>query len=152
MLDIANSGYLDDCYAVLEEKQAALVEEYQIDSFDMFDFNMIKGTIEFKRGSVVMVTANFIPVGSFNEDQQTWMWAWANGGVTGEINDKAETIKILEDKTGNDVFGTETVSADESTTWEIAAMACDHYQGQGGFAAPVEGLLIFMVINDVTRV
>ena len=152
MLDIANSKYLDDCYAVLEEKQAALVEKYQIDSFDMFDFNMLKGSIEFKQESIVKVTANFIPVGSFNEDQQTWMWAWANGGVTGEINNKAETIKILEDKTGNEIFSTETSSADETTAWEIAAMACDHYQGQGVFAAPVEGLLIFMVLNDVTRV
>ena len=152
MLDIANSGYLDDCYAVLEDKQAALVEQYQIDSFDMFDFDMLKGTIEFKQGSTVMVTANFIPIGSFNEDQQTWMWAWANGGVTGEILQKAESIKVLDAKTDNDVFETETVSADEGIAWEIAAMACDHYQGQGIFAAPIEGLLIFMVLNDVTRV
>jgi len=152
MLDIVNSNYLDDCYTALEEKQAALIEEYQIDSFDMFDFNMAKGTIEFKQGTIVMLVADFVPVGSFHEEQQTWMWAWANGGVTGEINEKAETIKILEDKTGNDVFASEAVTADESTAWEIAAMACDHYQGQGIFAAPVEGLLIFMVLNDVTRV
>lgn len=151
MLDMANSDYLDECYTVLEEKQAALVEEYQIDSFDMFDFDMLKGTIEFKQDSVVRVVANFIPIGSLNEDQQTWMWAWANGGVTGEIRQKAETIKVLNDKTDNDVFETETVSADEGIAWEIAAMACDHYQGQGVFAAPIENLLIFMVLNDVAR-
>ncbi len=152
MLDIASSKYLDDCYTALEEKQAALVEKYQIDSFDMFDFDMAKGTIEFKQGTIVMLTANFVPVGSFHEDQQTWMWAWANGGVTGEIKEKAETIKTLKDKTGNEDFSTETVTADESTAWEFAAMACDHYQGQGVFAAPIEGLLIFMVLNDITRV
>lgn len=152
MLDIANSKYIDDCYAALEEKQAALIAEYQIDSFDMFDFDMIKGTIEFKQGSIVMVTANFVPVGSFNEEQQTWMWAWANGGVTGELSKKAETIKVLEDKVGNEEFSSETFSADMSSAWEITAMACDHYQGQGVFAAPIEGLLIFMVLNDVTRV
>ncbi len=152
MLEIANSKYLDDCYAKLEEKQAALVRDFQIDSFDMFDFNMAKGTIEFKQGSIVMLTANFIPVGSFNEKDQSWMWAWANGGVTGELNKKAETIKTLEDKTGNEEFSYETFSANETSSWEIAAMACDHYQGQGIFAAPIEGLLIFMVLNDVTRV
>ena len=152
MINIANSSYLDDCYKVLEEKQGALIEKYQIDSFDMFDFDMLKGTIEFKRGSTVMVTADFIPVGSFIEDQETWMWAWANGGVTGEIHQKAESIKALDAKTDNDVFNTETVSADEGLAWEFAAMACDHYQGQGIFAAPVEGLLIFMVLNNVTRV
>ncbi|MCK5002912.1 MAG: hypothetical protein KAJ92_05915 [Gammaproteobacteria bacterium] len=149
MLDIGNSKYLDDCYAVLEQKQAALIEQYQIDSFDMFDFDMLKGTIEFKQGSTVMVKADFIPVGSFNEDQETWMWAWANGGVTGEILQKAESIRVLDAKTNNDVFNTETVSADEGLAWEIAAMACDYYQGQGVFAAPVEGLLIFMVLNDI---
>lgn len=152
MLDIANSKYIDDCYVALEEKQAALIAEYQIDSFDMFDFDMSKGTIEFKQGSIVMVTANFVPVGSFNEEQQTWMWAWANGGVTGELNKKAETVKVLEDKTGNEVFSSETSSADMGTAWEITAMACDHYQGQGVFAAPIEGLLIFMVLNDVKHV
>jgi len=47
---------------------------------------------------------------------------------------------------------TETISADETTAWEIAAMASDHYQGQGIFAAPVEGLLIFMVLNNVSPV
>ncbi|MCK4704307.1 MAG: hypothetical protein KAT90_02400 [Gammaproteobacteria bacterium] len=149
MLNMTNSDYLDECYTVLEKKQAALVEDYQIDSFDMFDFNMLKGTIEFKQNSDVKVKADFIPIGSFNEDQQTWMWAWANGGVTGEIRQKAETVKVLAAKTDNDVFESETVSADEGIAWEIAAMACDHYQGQGVFAAPVEGLLIFMVLNDV---
>ena len=152
MLDITNISYLDDCYKVLEEKQAALIEKYQIDSFDMFDFDMLKGTIEFKQGSTTMVTANFIPVGSFIEDQKTWMWAWANGGVTGEIRQKAESIKVLDAKTNNDVFNTETVSADEGIVWEIAAMACDHYQGQGVFAAPVEGLLIFIVLDNITPV
>lgn len=152
MLNIANNEYLDDCYKALEKKQAALIEQYQIDSFDMFDFNMLKGTIEFKQGSIVMLAANFIPVGSFNEELESWMWAWANGGVTGELNKKAETIKVLEDKTGSEVFGSETFPVDENAAWEIAAMACDHYQGQGIFAAPIEGLLIFMILNDITRV
>jgi len=152
MLNITNSSYLDECYKVLEQKQATLIEQYQIDAFDMFDFDMRKGTIEFKQGSTVMVTANFIPVGSFNEDQQTWMWAWANGGVTGEILQKAETIKVLDARTDNDVFNIETISADENTAWEIVAMACDHYQGQGVFAAPVEGLLIFIVLDNITPV
>ena len=71
MLDIVNSKYLDDCYTTLEEKQAALIEEYQIDSFDMFDFNMAKGSIEFKQGNIVMLTANFVPVGSFHENDVT---------------------------------------------------------------------------------
>ncbi|MDH5572664.1 MAG: hypothetical protein OEY89_12940 [Gammaproteobacteria bacterium] len=152
MLNIANSKYLDDCYDVLEQKQAALVDKYQIDSYDMFDFHMVNGTIEFKQGSVVMVTANFVPVGSFNEEQQSWMWAWANGGVTGALKEKAETVKDLEAKTGNEVFGIETISADEGTAWEISALACDHYQGQGIFAAPIEGLLIFMVLHNVSHV
>ncbi|MDH3342947.1 MAG: hypothetical protein OEM07_04410 [Gammaproteobacteria bacterium] len=152
MLDITNNNYLDDCYAALEEKQAVLIEKYQIDSFDMFDFDMVKGVIEFKQGSTVMVSANFVPVGSFNEAEQTWMWAWANGGVTGEMRQKAESIKVLNAKTDNEVFETEMVSADETIAWEIAAMACDHYQGEGVFAAPVEGLLIFMVLNDIARV
>ena len=152
MLNIVNSKYLDECYTVLEQKQAALVEEYQIDSFGLFDFNMTQGTIEFKQDSIVMLKANFVPVGSFNEKLQSWMWAWANGGVTGELNKKAETIKALEDKTGTEVFSSETFPIDEGSAWEIAAMACDHYQGQGIFAAPIEGLLIFMVLDDVMRV
>ncbi len=152
MIDMANSKYLDDCYTALEQKQAALIDEYRIDSYGGFDFDMNRGTIEFKQGAVTRVTASFIPVGSFNEAQQSWMWAWANGGVTGKMNEKAETIKVLEDKTGNEIFSAETFPADEGTAWEIAAMACDHYRGQGVFAAPVEGLLIFMVLNDVTAV
>ncbi len=152
MVDIANSKYLDDCYTELERKQAALIEEYKLDSYGGFDYNMDKGTIEFKDGSVVKLTANFVPVGSFNEEQQSWMWAWANGGVTGEINEKAESIKVLEDKTGNEVFGSKTFPADESSAWEIAAMACEHYQGQGVFAAPIADLLIFMVLSEVTIV
>jgi len=152
MIEIANSKYLDDCYTALEQKQAALIDEYQIDSYGGFDFDMAKGTIEFKQGAIAKVTANFVPVGSFNEEEQSWMWAWANGGVTGELNEKAETIKVLEDKTGNEIFSSPTFPVDEGSTWEIAAMACNHYQGQGVFAAPIEGLLIFMVLSDVTRV
>jgi len=152
VIDIENSKYLDDCYTELERKQAALIEGYQLDSYGGFDYNMSKGTIEFKQGSDVKVTANFVPVGSYNEEQQSWMWAWANGGVTGEINERAESIKVLEDKTGNEIFSSKTIPADEGLAWEIAAMACNHYQGEGVFAAPIADLLIFMVLSDVTFV
>ena len=40
MLEITNNQYLDDCYTELKQKQATLIEQYKVDSFDMFSLQL----------------------------------------------------------------------------------------------------------------
>ncbi|HEC15210.1 MAG TPA: hypothetical protein ENI99_01340 [Sedimenticola sp.] len=152
MNDYKSSKYIDDCYAELERKQAALMQDYSLDAYGMFDYDLNAGRIQFKQGVVTKVEADFIPVGSFSEEAGSWMWAWANASVRGALLEQAESLKELEAKTGEEIFGNSTFPADAATAWEMAAIACDHFNGQGVFAAPVQGLLIFMVLNNLTRV
>ena len=152
MIDYKSSKYIDDCYAELERKQAALMKDYSLDAYGMFDYDLNTGRIFFKQGVVTKVEADFIPVGSLSEEAESWSWAWANASVKGELLEQAESLKELQSKTGEEIFGNSTFPADIGTAWEMAAIACDHFNGQGTFAAPVEGLLIFMVLNNVTRV
>lgn len=128
------------------------MKEYSLDAYGMFDYDLNTGRIQFKQGTVTKVEADFIPIGSFNEKAESWMWAWANASVKGDLLEQAESLKELGNKTGDEIFGNSTFPADSGMAWEIAAMACDHFKGQGTFAAPISGLLIFMVLNNVKRV
>lgn len=152
MINCKDSKYLDDCYADLERKQSALIEQHSLDSYGMFDYDLSTGRIQFKQDDILKVEADFVPVGSFSEQDQSWMWAWANPSVEGAIYEQAESLKILEQKTGNDMLSNSTFPADESTAWEIAAMSCDHFDGAGVFAAPINDLLIFLVLKNITKV
>lgn len=150
MINCKDTKYLDNCYAELERKQEALIKQHGLDAYGMFDYDLSTGKIQFKEGDIVKVEADFIPAGSFSEEGQSWMWAWANPSVEGALHEQAESLKALEQKTGNDMLSDSTFSADESTAWEIAAMSCDHLDGQGVFAAPINNLLIFLVLKNVT--
>lgn len=152
MIDCKDSKYIDDCYADLERKQNDLIKQYALDSYGMFDYDLSLGRIQFKQDDIVKVEADFVPAGSFSEEAQSWMWAWANPSVEGRLYEQAESLKTLEQVTGNEMLGHSTFPADEPTAWEIAAMSCSHLDGQGVFAAPVNDLLIFLVLKNITCV
>ncbi|MFC1684397.1 DUF6882 domain-containing protein [Pseudomonadota bacterium] len=151
MINCKDTKYLDNCYAELERKQDALIKQHRLDAYGMFDYDLTTGKIQFKdENDIVKVEANFVPAGSFSEESQSWMWAWANPSVEGALKEQAESLKALEQKTGNEMMSHSTISADEATAWEITAMSCDLLDGQGVFAAPVSDLLIFLVLKNVT--
>ncbi|VAX05603.1 hypothetical protein MNBD_GAMMA26-1633 [hydrothermal vent metagenome] len=152
MTNYDDTKYVDDCYTELEQKQAALLKQYKLDSYDSFDYNMTTGRIQYFQGTIVKVEADFIPIGSLNEEDQSWMWAWENPSVTGELREQSLTIKELAPRIGDALFERSTFQSNEGTAWEIAAMACKHFNSQGVFAAPLSGLLIFLSLSNITVV
>jgi len=152
MANYNDTQYVDDCYDELEKKQSTLLEQYKLDAYDSFDYNMTTGRIQYFQGTIVKVEADFIPIGSLNEEDLTWMWAWENPSVTGELREKSISIKKLANRIGDELFENSTFQSNEGTAWEIAAMASNHFNSQGVFAAPLSGLLIFLSLSNITVV
>ena len=152
MTDEEFQNFLDACFRELETKQQKLIDEFDIGSFQKFEFDFEKAEIYFLNDGLVEVQANIIPIGSFNSESSTWMWAWANEGFPQDLRTKAAQLRQLEEKTGFEIFGNEMSEIDEDMTWEIAGMALSMLNLQGVYRGPVNNTQYFYAIDNVHHV
>jgi len=144
--------FLDTCFEELEIKQQKLIEEFNIGSFQKFEFDFEKAEIYFLNEGLVEVQANIIPIGSFNSENNTWMWAWANEGFPEDLRAKSARLKQLEEKTGFEIFGTEMPEIDEDMAWEMAGISLNMLNVQGVYRGPVNKTEYFYAIDNVHHV
>lgn len=144
--------FLDNCFEELEEKQQELIDKFDLGSFQKFEFDFDKGEIYFLNDGKTEVQANIIPIGSFNSESKTWMWAWANEGFPENLRTKSAQLKQLKEITGFDIFGNEMSDIDEDMTWEIAGMSLNLLTSQGVYRGPVNNTQYFYALDNVHHV
>ncbi|MGX5174336.1 DUF6882 domain-containing protein [Aliikangiella sp. IMCC44653] len=144
--------YLDSCFDELEKKQQMLIDDYGFGSFDRFEYDFDKEEIYFLNNAVIEVTAKIIPIGSYNSDSKTWMWAWANEAFPDSLREKSAQLKQLEELTGYEMFGNEMAEIDEDMTWEIAGMSLYLLEYQGVYRGPANNTQYFYALDQVQNV
>ena len=127
MSDEEFDAYLAECEEELEDKQDALVDEFDLGSYAEFHFDQTTGALEFRReDGTPGVVAAVIPIGSHAERSETFQWAWANESLLPELRLEAARLKELEAPTGMEVFGMPTFTVEEEMPWQVAAFAVRH--------------------------
>lgn len=152
MTDEEFQNYLDDCYEELEKKQQHLIDNYGFGSFDKYEYDFDKEEIYFIKNGIIEVKAKIIPIGSYNSDSKTWMWAWANEAFPEELRNKSSKLKQLEEITGFEMFGNEMAEIDEDMTWEIAGMSLNLLNYEGIYRGPANNTQYFYAMEKVQSV
>lgn len=144
--------YIDTCFDELERKQQYLIDNYDLGNFDRFEYDFEKEEIYFLNNGIIEVQANIIPIGSFNSDSKTWMWAWANEAFPEKLREKSANLKQLELITGFEIFGNEMADIDEDMTWEIAGMALNHLDFQGVYRGPANNTEYYYAMEKIHHI
>lgn len=154
MSDEEFGAFLEQTMDELIAKQEALRERLNIGSYDNWWFDQANEKLQFKDAEGrVQLEATVIDIGSYSPKAGTWRWAWANESVLPALRAKAECLKELEATTGSPGFGGETMEADESFAWEVAAVAVHHLAALGCYRMQSKtGLLTFLALMEVRRV
>ncbi|PWQ93618.1 DUF6882 domain-containing protein [Leucothrix arctica] len=144
--------YIDKCFVDLEDKQEYLEESFGFSAFEEYKFDFDKEELYFINGGETKKTATIVPIGSFNDKTNAWVWAWANDAFPADLKTKAERFKELEEITGSNLFTHISAEIDESMSWEIAGMALNLLRGDGVYCnATEEDTRYFYVVSNLKK-
>ncbi len=134
--------------AYLAECQARLKSEFNIESYEYFDWNQPAGQIVFsdakRRPKVV---ANFEFVGTLSKDPQTWRWAWANDSFLPAVKKSVLEVKGFGEAHDLPPLLQEQWEADEADGWDMTALAVNLLQSEGAYRAPGDNGFSFLLLT-----
>jgi len=114
---------LQDSYESLNALQDSCKTEYNIGSYERWDYKQETGLIEFSDSGIVKLRIKYEEVGSISTISKTWLWAWGNESLLPQI--KSEIIKVKDYGIQNDyrILTKPKWYGDEYDGWEMTAIA-----------------------------
>lgn len=131
MTDAEFSAFLSACREELADKQSRFAKRIADAgrwSYDLQDGSLTIGSEQFP------VTA----VGTYSEEYQTWLWAWANEEFPEAARAAARQLQSLHTLTGFRVFIDPGIDASSADAQDFAALAV-HQLGAIGFFREASG-------------
>jgi hypothetical protein len=111
--------------------------------------NQDEGTIKFDSPKGIRATAPVQIVGSYNKQDGTWLWGWANPSLETPLTEHARKVRAYGIEKGYDMLTTPKLACSEDQCWELAALACMLCEAQGAYRGPAGTARVFMTFGKV---
>ncbi len=123
----------DGALARVREKNASLLERFEIGGAALIDADMLAGTARALVGGVPRASAAQLVIGSFSRRRRSWVWGAHNPTLVDEARRRAAVeLDALRDRSMWEV-STQGFVTDEPTAWALAALLADE-RGLDGIA------------------
>ena len=134
----------------LQIKTEALKKAWGLDKILRWDFNQGSGKLEFSlRGGLKAVAPAQI-IGTYNSEDQTWLWAWANSSVEEKLQaDARKLLKYGEEHHIERLTKRKWVGTEEDA-WAMVALAVKLCGRQGAYRGPSGATKVFLAFGEVT--
>lgn len=145
----------DDFQTLLDASMAELqlkTEAHQawgLGTFDRWDIDQDVGNLVFTNDDGTTAVAPAQIIGTFNTNDDTWLWAWENPSIVDELKRDSLKVKDYGELHGIDVLTTAKQSCTENDAWFLTALALKLCDAQGGYRGPAGSTLIFMTFGEV---
>ena len=129
---------------------ARAASEFGLDSLQSWALDLAAGTVTFTTASGrCMGTVEVL--GSLNLGANSWMWGWANAGVSDELTTASFGVRQLGEAKGIQTLTTMTLWADQHEAAALAALAFGYADSQFLFATPTEPSL-YLAVRDIQNI
>lgn len=109
------------------------------------------GTITFTNDEKgIIVTAPVQVIGTYDTQQDTWLWGWDHPSVSESIGEYAQRVREFGEQYSLEKLTTREISISIDEAWEFTALACHLNGGQGGYRGVSGSTWVFMVYGPVT--
>lgn len=133
----------------LDKKQEHLRKVKGMGKVDNFEVDLQNDEIVFFRGDTAHARSKILMLGTHIEEQNDWLWAWANSGLSKPIRKRSEKLKELAKLTGQKNLAAPNLDVDGEETWQLVAMACKHLGALGAYAFPNGDARIYVLMLEL---
>lgn len=116
---------------------------------ERWDLDQEDGTLIFTFSDGVTVSCPAQIIGTFDSDESTWMWSWANSSIAPELIRDAQEMRAYGEEHEIDRLTQSKWPAKEDHAWSMAALACYLLEAQGAYRGSAGSILVFMIFGEV---
>jgi hypothetical protein len=137
--------------AMLVESNDRLEEELGLSRCDRWDIQDDEGELIFSRGGARSIVARIQYVGTISLASNTWLWSWANDGISQSNSELMLRVKAFGEENGIPRLVEPQWPAREEDGWEMTAIASSILGSRGGFLGPLDDLYIYLVMQHIQK-
>ncbi len=108
-----------------------------------------EGTITFTSPEDVHATAPVQIIGSYNTQDSTWLWGWANPSIEGPLTEHARRVQAYGEERGYEILTAPKLACPEEQCWEADRLGMYAGRVQGAYRGPAGTARVFMTFGQV---
>jgi hypothetical protein len=132
----------------LRKKQRSLERNFELGRHKRWDWDQEKAQLIFSNDGIVAVQCDIVFVGSVSTISDTWLWAWANFGLTDAVRAHVNRVREFGEARDLPKLTVPKWAAEESDGWEMSAIAADVLKAKGVYRTPSQTGFTFLAILD----
>ena len=88
-------------------------------------------------------------IGTFNTDDNSWLWAWDNPSVVDELKVSSQKLREYGETNRIEKLTMNKWSGTEEDAWEMVALAAKLDNAQGAYRGPAGSTYVFMTFGEI---
>ncbi len=108
------------------------------------------GAVIFTNSEAIQATAPVQIIGTYNTQDNTWLWSWDNPSVASCLTKHARRMQEYGREHSIDSLTTGKLACSEDRCWELTAAACLICEAQGAYRGPAGATLVFMTFGEIS--
>jgi hypothetical protein len=135
----------------LKTQQDILRNEYDMESYERWDYDQDTGEFVFSDAGVPKVIAKFQVVGSISNVSNTWLWSWANPSILEPVKKDMRVVKQFGEQHGLKELLDEKWKAEDLDGWAMTNVSARLLNAKGAYRCPDENGFLFVIFTNVWR-
>jgi hypothetical protein len=124
-------------------------EEFRIDAWPRWDYDLSLGTLTFSEDGVPKVRASIHVVGTTSRSAGTWMWGWANKNLPTNVTKAGNRVRQFGDFERISQLTQAVLQDDEYLGWAMTAVSAKILEAKGAYRCPDDDGFLYFVYSSI---
>ena len=133
----------------LELKTRAHEQAWGLGRIERWDLDQDTGELVFSLPDGMKAVAPAQIIGTYNSEDHTWMWAWANSSVDEKLREDALKVRKYGERHNIKRLTKSKWVGTEDEAWAMAALAVKLCGAQGAYRGPAGATYVFITFGEV---
>jgi len=133
----------------LELKTRSHKEAWGLGKIDRWDFSQDTGEMVFSLPDGMKAVCPAQIIGTYNSEDHTWMWAWANPSINEKLRVDALKVRKYGEEHSIDRLTKSKWKGTEEDAWAMTALAVKLCGEQGAYRGPAGATYVFIAFGEV---
>lgn len=151
MTDKEFEAFLMKCQQEVRAKQNLLNEKYELNTYETYTFNKANKSLELKKKGGKVLSFEITCIGSWSQEDESWVWAWSNDNLSEDIREEASILKDLAKDTGYNVFEQGGFKCEEIVARDLAFVSVCKLEAEGIYRITTEEGYLFLALKSLIQ-